>query len=217
VIVVVVGTGIGFAVASLNNIVQWIVTALYGGYTAANVLKWYWWRFNSYGYFWGMVGGIIGSMLVPLLLPGVAPIFAFPVILVLSVAGCVIGTLATPPDDDEVLKNFYRRVRPWGFWRPIHEKVAREHPGLVPNRNFARDMTNVAVGIVWQTAQVALGIYLVLKDWNAVVICVAVVLVGTVVLKFNWYDKLEDYPADLFEPAHDNVDARADVPVAVAS
>ncbi|MEP7346243.1 MAG: sodium:solute symporter family protein, partial [Gemmatimonadaceae bacterium] len=217
VIVVVVGTGIGFTVASLNNIVQWIVAALYGGYTAANVLKWYWWRFNSYGYFWGMVGGIIGSILVPLLLPGVAPIFAFPVILVVSVAGCIMGTLATPPDDEEVLKNFYYKIRPWGFWRPIQEKVAHEHPGLVPNRNFARDMTNVAVGMLWQTAQVALGIYLVLKDWNAVAICTGLVLAATIVLKFNWYDKLEDYPADLPERARENVDARAAVPVAIAS
>ena len=52
--VVVIGTGIGLFVGRINNIVQWIVTALYGGYAAANVLKWYWWRFNAYGYFWGM-------------------------------------------------------------------------------------------------------------------------------------------------------------------
>ena len=51
---------------------KWIAGALYGGYMAANVLKWYWWRFNSYGYFWGMVAGILGAMscrVVPELLP----------------------------------------------------------------------------------------------------------------------------------------------------
>ena len=37
---------------------MWIVGALYGGYVMANVLKWYWWRFNGYGYFWGMMAGI---------------------------------------------------------------------------------------------------------------------------------------------------------------
>ena len=40
---------------------MWIVGALYGGYVMANVLKWYWWRFNGYGYFWGMVSGIGGG------------------------------------------------------------------------------------------------------------------------------------------------------------
>ncbi len=31
----------------------------------ANVLKWYWWRFNGYGYFWGMMAGILSAMFVP--------------------------------------------------------------------------------------------------------------------------------------------------------
>ena len=54
-----------------NEMVLAIVTvsallgALYGGFVMANVLKWYWWRFNGYGYFWGMVAGIGGAMVVP--------------------------------------------------------------------------------------------------------------------------------------------------------
>ena len=39
------------------------VSGLWCGYTASNVLKWYWWRFNGFGYFWGMITGI-GSALV---------------------------------------------------------------------------------------------------------------------------------------------------------
>jgi Na+/proline symporter len=50
---VLAGSAIGVLVESLNELIQWIVAALYGGYTAANILKWYWWRFNGYGYFWG--------------------------------------------------------------------------------------------------------------------------------------------------------------------
>ncbi|HEY7395172.1 MAG TPA: sodium:solute symporter family protein [Gemmatimonadaceae bacterium] len=199
VVFVVVGTAIGLFVASLNDIVQWIVTALYGGYAAANLLKWYWWRFNAYGYFWGMAGGIAGAMLVPALLPNVAPIFAFPAILVLSLVGCLAGSLLTKPDDEEVLKRFYLRVRPWGFWRPIHEALAREHPALAANRDFLRDMFNVTIGTIWQTAQVALGIYLVMRDWSACAIASGIILVTSAVLKVTWYNKLADYPADLAE------------------
>jgi hypothetical protein len=36
------GVGVGFYVNSLNDILQWIVGALYGGYTAPNVLKFHW-------------------------------------------------------------------------------------------------------------------------------------------------------------------------------
>jgi Na+/proline symporter len=197
VVVVVIGTAIGFYVASLNEIVQWIVSALYGGYTASNLLKWYWWRFNSYGYFWGMVGGIIGAMAIPALLPDVAPIFAFPIILAVSLAGCLVGTLTTAPDDDAVLENFYLKVRPWGFWGPVHARLLRTHPALEANRDFARDMLNVVVGTVWQTALVAAGIFLVLQDMKALTICLGLAIVTAAILKFNWYDKLRDYPADL--------------------
>jgi solute:Na+ symporter, SSS family len=195
--VVVVGTGMGFFVGSLNEMVGWIVSALYGGYTASNLLKWYWWRFNAYGYFWGMVAGIAGSMVVPLILRGVPPIYGFPIILALSLVGCVAGTLLTKPDDLEVLENFYLRVRPWGFWKPIHDKLAAERPGLVANNAFKRDMFNVVVGIVWQTALTATGIFIVLRDVRALSISAGLVLISTSILKFSWYDKLEDYPADL--------------------
>jgi SSS family solute:Na+ symporter len=49
-------------VTSVNQVVVWIVSGLWGGYTASNVLKWYWWRFNGYGYFWGMVTGIASAL-----------------------------------------------------------------------------------------------------------------------------------------------------------
>jgi SSS family solute:Na+ symporter len=197
VLVVVIGTALGFYIESVNNIVQWIVAALFGGYTAANLLKWYWWRFNSYGYFWGMVGGIVAALVVPALFAGVTPLYTFPFILAASMAGCFVGTLTTPPDDEEVLKRFYLRVRPWGFWKPIHDKLALEHSGLTRNSDFWRDMSNVAVGTVWQTALVAAGIYIVLRDVSAVAVCAGLVVVTSVILKVNWYDKLEDYPADL--------------------
>jgi len=195
--VVVIGTTMGLFVGSLNQMVQWIVSALYGGYTASNLLKWYWWRFNAYGYFWGMVAGIAGAGLVPVLLPTVAPIYAFPAVLALSLIGCIAGTLLTPPDDDAVLERFYLRVRPWGLWKPVHDRLALTHPGLVANTAFKRDMVNVVVGIVWQTALTATGIFLVLRDGRAIAICVSTVLVTAAILKFNWFDRLEDYPADL--------------------
>jgi len=195
ILVVIIGTATGLFVASLNGIVQWIVSALYGGYTASNLLKWYWWRFNSYGYFWGMLAGIVAAMLGALV-PNLAPIYIFPAILALSLVGAIAGTLLTPPDEPHVLDRFYLRVRPWGFWGPVHDRVARAHPGLVRNKNFRRDMFNVAVGIVWQTALTATGILLVLRDWRALTISVSLVVVSAVILKFTWYNRIEDYPAD---------------------
>jgi len=91
-----------------------------------------------------------------------------------------------------VLKKFYTKTRPWGWWRPVHELVVAENPGFRKNTSACRDLTNVAVGIVWQTALVAAPIYLVLKQLWAFAAAAMVVGVATVVLKKNWYDKLED-------------------------
>ena len=223
--VVVVGTGFGFFIPDLNTVVLWIVGALYGGYTAANVLKWYWWRFNSYGYFWGMAAGIAAAGIVPQGMTWMfgagafgeaAPVYGFPAILALSLVGCIAGSLMTRPDDEEVLKNFYLRVRPWGFWRPIHEKVVAEHPDVTANGNFKRDMVNVAVGIVWQTALTAAGVYLVLQEWLWFATCLVVVFTTSAFLKVNWYDRIEDYPDGVATPSNAlqprrEMDARASV------
>ncbi len=197
VIVVIVGTGVGLYVERLTDIIQWIVAALYGGYTSSNLLKWYWWRFNSYGYFWGMVSGILASMIVPLLTPDLTPIYAFPIILGVSFLSCIIGSLTTQPDDMEVLKNFYLKVRPWGFWKPVYEALVIDHPEIQPNRDFKRDMFNVGVGIIWQTALTATGIYLVLEEYLYLSIAVSITLVASIILKYNWYDKLENHPSDI--------------------
>ena len=63
----------------------------------------------------------------------------------------------------ETLKSFYTSVKPWGFWEPVREEVMKEDPGFEKNRNFLRDMKNVFMGIIWQTALVAIPIFIVVK------------------------------------------------------
>lgn len=196
-LVVIIGTAFGFAVDSLNDIVQWIVAALYGGYTASNLLKWYWWRFNSYGYFWGMMSGILASLIIPALLPNVTAIYSFPIILVISIIGCIAGSLMTPPDDEAVLKRFYLKVRPWGFWKPIYQKLLTEYPDLQANHHFKRDAFNIITGITWQTALTAAGVLLVLEEYRYLLLTVGIIITTSVILKYNWYDRLQDYPDEI--------------------
>jgi hypothetical protein len=115
----------------------------------------------------------------------------FPLVLVLSLIGCFAGTLLTKPEDEEVLKDFYRRVRPWGLWGPVYRKVLAEDPGFKRNTDFMRDMFNVAVGIVWQIALVVLPMYVVIWELKRAAVTLAVVLITSAILKFTWYDHLE--------------------------
>jgi len=188
--VVVIGVLIGWNVTSVNSVVLWIVSGLWGGYTASNVLKWYWWRFNGYGYFWGMVTGMAGS-LITFAFPNVHPLNLFPIIVGLALIGCIVGTLRTKPEEDAVLMDFYKRVNPWGFWGPIREKVMREDPSFKPNPDFARDMFNIVVGIAWQTSLIAFPVYIVIRRYEIAAWAIAVVVVTSITLKFTWYDHLK--------------------------
>lgn len=210
---IVIGVALGFFIPSVNTVLQWIVSGLYGGYTASNVLKWYWWRFNAYGYFWGMAVGIVLalSLAVPqaniavahalgvfgLQLEKIDFIYAFPWLLVICLVTCVVTSLMTAPSDAEVLKKFYLKVRPWGFWGPVHQLCLQEHPELAKNSNFLRDMVNVVVGIVWQTALVAAPIFLVIQQYDKFGIAMGLAAVCALFLWKNWYRHLQDYPTDI--------------------
>ncbi len=200
-LVVIVGITMGFIVTSINVVVLWITAALWGGYTASNVLKWYWWRFNGYGYFWGMVAGIGAALILPILNLDILnnwPLIynfsmnAYPIIFIVSVIGCIVGTLLTKPEDDETLKKFYSTIRPWGFWKPIREKVMLENPDFKRNKNFWRDMFNVVIGIIWQLTLMAAPIYLVMRMKEHFIISVVIMVIFSFILYKTWYKKLED-------------------------
>lgn len=191
-VLVAVGIGLGLMLDSINDIMQWIFAALFGGYAAANLLKWHWWRFNAYGYFWGMLGGLIGSLFLPLVFPDVHPLMAFPLLLLAGLLGSIVGTLATPPETDEILCQFYRQVRPWGFWGPIRAKVMQLDAEFIDDSHFSRDSINVVIGTIWQLTLVVLPIYLVVQQWWSMLLTLAVMLLTSWFLKKNWFDKLKE-------------------------
>src|SRR5690606_7363370 len=107
---------------------------------------------------------------------------------------CVIGSLATKPDDMEVLKKFYVRVRPWGFWGPVLKAAQLQHPELKGSNTLGRDWMNIAVGVVWQTALVAASIFMVIQFWTEFMVAISVVAVTSVFLWKFWWCTLRDYP-----------------------
>jgi SSS family solute:Na+ symporter len=190
-LVVIIGIVLGFFAKNVNSVLQWIVGALYGGYIAANMLKWYWWRFNANGFFWGMMSGIIAALIFPYVFDGL-PLYNWPLLFLISLAGSVIGTYAAPPTDREVLKKFYTTVKPWGFWQPVHEEVVKEDPSFESNKRFSLDMFNVVLGIIAQLCLTLVPMYLVL--WMKLPLLITVFILGIIILilKKTWWDKLEE-------------------------
>ena len=191
IVVVIAGIVLGFFAKDVNSILQWIVGALYGGYIAANVLKWYWWRFNANGFFWGMMAGIAAALVFPLLFDGL-PLYKWPLLFLISIAGCIIGTYTAPPSDEGTLKLFYSTVKPWGFWKPVHDKVMAENPDFIPNKKFGADMFNVLLGIIAQCCLTLVPMYIVLGMqaplWTVILILTVIIFI----LKRTWWNKLEN-------------------------
>ncbi|MEO2047461.1 MAG: hypothetical protein ABGX16_12925, partial [Pirellulales bacterium] len=126
VMVVVVGTGIGFLSDSIRQIWDWLMIALGAAFVVPNVLRWYWWRLNGWGYSAGTIAGLVGA--VPILLMTLfgenePPLYVtFPALCAISLVATLTGTWLTRPTEEQVLTTFYASVRPFGWWGPIRVK-----------------------------------------------------------------------------------------------
>lgn len=196
ILLVVVAIVVGIRIKSIHNITTWIAFGLYGGYVAPNILKWHWWRFNGYGYFAGMIAGIVAALVPLLIVPDMNRIYILPFSLLISTIASIVVCLRTPSEKDEVLESFYRNVRPWGFWKPVYENLVRKNPNLQKNTNFRRDAFNVGVGIIWQLTLMVIPICIVIRQYDTLWISIVVLVITSIIMKFTWYDKLG--PGDMY-------------------
>lgn len=188
-LLIVMGISIGWFATSINQMFTWIMGTLGAGVLLPNVLRWYWWRLNGWGYAAGAVSGMVLSLIqafVPAL--SALPLYiTFPAILLIDLVITIAVTYATEPTDEKTLAKFYREVRPAGFWG----KVARECKSAKPV-TIRRDFGNIVVGIPCLTAMWLFPIYLVLHRSKEAAIAAGIVLLASLTLYQTWYRKLEE-------------------------
>lgn len=185
-----VGILIGTQATSIKQIWDWLMMALGAGVVVPNVLRWYWWRMNGWGYAAGTLGGIALAT-VPLLVPQWPLYVSFPIICAGSLAGSVAVTLLTRPVDTPILVRFYRKVRPFGAWSLVRREAnlppeAHRDPAESPHRA----VLNVALAMLAITG-LYLGLMYLVGHWYtraAVWLGSAAVAVG--VLAITWYRHL---------------------------
>jgi len=203
--IVILGVIMGFFAESINAITLWITSALYGGYVASNFLKWVWWRFNGWGYFWGMTSGLLIATLQFLLdknklnfeidsvlynLAHIPVTYIFAIIFFISLLGAFLGTLLTPPTSMKTLKEFYANVRPWGWWHPVYKNLKAEDSTFKKNTDFSKDMLNCIIGIIWQSSMILLPVYFMIRDYPKTLLTLLVFVITSVILKFTWLNKV---------------------------
>jgi len=188
--IVVAGILIGFQATSIKQIWDWMMMALGAGVVMPNVLRWYWWRMNGWGYAAGTLAGILFA-LVALFLPAAPLYIVFPTICAGALAACIVATLATRPVDEAVLVAFYRNVRPFGAWGPVRAKA-----GLTPEELAAPSESpwiaalNTALGMVAIAGCYLFPMYLVGHWHGRALAWLLVALAATAALAVTWYPNL---------------------------
>jgi SSS family solute:Na+ symporter len=200
--VVVIGLLIGFQAKSIAQIWNWMMMALGAGVIMPNVLRWYWWRINGWGYAAGTLGGILLS-LVALIEPNAPMYVTFPPICAGSLLACIVVSLFTQPVEASVLCSFYRTVCPFGLWKPVKTMVALKGDSSTTREKTPTTKTsgrwsesawlsvfNTLIGILAVTGLYLSPMYLVGHRHMTAALFFAVTLCACVILAFTWYPNL---------------------------
>ncbi|MCK4292103.1 MAG: hypothetical protein KAY65_02820 [Planctomycetes bacterium] len=189
-LLVIIGVAIGFKAKSIAEIWNWMMMELGAGVVMPNVLRWYWWRMNGWGYSLGIFVGI-GLALAGLFVGGVPSFVTFPVICAASLAASIIGSLATRPVSQDVSISFYRSVRPFGLWGPVRKQaeLSAQEPAS-KSENVSLTILNVVLAMVAICGLYLFPMYLVGHWYGKSMMSLAVALGAIAVLRFTWYPNL---------------------------
>ena len=192
--IVVVGMLFSYQIKNINEIWGWLTLGLGAGLSIPLVLRWYWWRFNGYGFAAGTVAGMLAAISTKLFVAASLnqqyqeyALFLIPSIS--SFIGCIIGTFLTEPTDLQVIDNFYKVTRPFGFWGIVRKNLPANIQQKIKNEN-RRDILSTFIAIPWQLILFMLGITFMMKRWDTFGILLAVFIMLSIALYFTWFKYL---------------------------
>ena len=190
-LIVVVGIAIGWNAESITTIWNWIMMTLGAGVLFPNILRWYWWRMNGWGYAAGVLGGIFLALLFPLF-PEISTQATFPLLCLGSIVGCIAGSLLTAPVDRATLRQFYITVRPFGAWAPVRREIGPED---LDNRSevsesFGLGVVNALLGILLLSGLYLFPCYIVGHWWSQAWMWIGVIVGSGIALYYTWYRHL---------------------------
>jgi len=189
---VLVGVIIGSQVSSIAQIWNWMMMVLGAGMAIPNVLRWYWWRMNGWGYSVGTLTGIILSLII-LFLPDAPVYYVFPLICTASLLVSIAASLMSQPTDCDILVSFYKSVRPFGLWKPIATKADLSAEELsIKSENLPRTILNIVLAMFAITGMYLFPMYLVGHWYFYSVICLLLAVAAITALKYTWYQYLPE-------------------------
>ena len=164
VIIVVLALLFSLTISNINEIWGWITMGIGAGMFIPQVIRWYWWRFNGYGFAVGTAVGMTAAVLTKAFAGPIPEYTSFLIASGSSLAGCILGTLFTPATKYTVLENFYSVTRPFGFWGNIRNSLPK-NVQLKVNQENRRDIIATFFAVPWQVVLFLTGMMIVMKQW----------------------------------------------------
>ncbi len=189
IIIVVLGLLFTLAIRNINEIWGWITSSLGAGLLIPTLARWYWWRMNGYGFAAGTVAGMVAAVIQRIFLPAIPEYYAFIIATTSSLLGMVIGTYLSKPTPDSVLLEFYKRTRPFGFWKPVRQKLAAEKLEEI-NKENRRDILSTFFAVPWQVVLFLTGMAVIMKRWDEFAWLLVLLVALSTGLYFNWFRHL---------------------------
>jgi solute:Na+ symporter, SSS family len=190
VIILITGLMFSFTVRNVNEIWGWTMMGIASGVLVPQLLRWYWWRFNGYGFAIGTFAGTLSAILARIIAGQIPEYYLFIVSSGASLLGCIAGTYLTSPTDRSVLENFYKNTRPFGFWGKIPRCVKPEILVQI-KREHRRDILSIFLAVPWQISLFFAGMMLIFRRWDNLLVLLAMLLILSVLLYVNWFRHLD--------------------------
>jgi len=176
-------------ISNINEIWGWITMGIGAGMFIPQVIRWYWWRFNGYGFAIGTAVGMIAAVLTKTFGGPIAEYNSFLIASGSSLVGCILGTYLTPPTESAVLSNFYKVTRPFGFWGSVRTELPTDVLNQINEEN-RRDIIAIFFAVPWQVVLFLTGMMIVMKQWSNVFNLFGLLVVLSAGLYWFWYRHL---------------------------
>ena len=104
-------------------------------------------------------------------------------------AATIIGTFLTKPSKDEVVLNFYKTTRPFGFWKPFRNRVDADIQKSM-KKEHRNDIITLPFSLGWQITLFLWPMQLVIHAYRSFIITFSIFLTCLIVMYFTWYRNL---------------------------
>ena len=126
IISIIFGAGLGLILTSASQAFE-LLLMIGAGTGLIYLLRWFWWRINAYTEIVAMISSLIIAYYFNFLSHNLASWQEIVIGALLTTIIWIIATFLTPPDDEETLKNFVKKVNPGGpGWKNFSSNKMKE-------------------------------------------------------------------------------------------